>query len=88
MNHWNHRVVRRNYKGAYPETLYSIHETFYGLDGELPVFTTDPSDVSGESVGELRQTLQWMLKALDKPVLDYETREEVAPTEPRTTELL
>ena len=76
---WNHRVVRREYPGKFPEVLYGIHETFYGLDGrsKKPAFTTEPSDVVGESIEGLRQTLKWMLASLDKPVLDYKTRKEI-----------
>jgi hypothetical protein len=73
--HWNHRVVRRVYKY---EIEYSIHEAYYGLNkDDKPSITTESIAPYGESMAELRETLQRMLKALDKPVLDYETREEI-----------
>jgi hypothetical protein len=76
MSHWNHRVVKRTYPAPSNETLYQIHEAYYGLAGDkLPSITVEPAEVVGESIEELRDTLQRMLRALDNPVLDYETRE-------------
>jgi hypothetical protein len=76
--YWNHRVVRRVWHPGTDreETTYAIHEVFYGLS-KKPIPTADPIDVSGESVEELRETLQRMLRALDKPVLDYKTGKEL-----------
>ena len=75
---WNHRVVKRTYPEPSGETFYQIHEAYYGLNGSgKPSITVDPMYAIGESVDELRETLQRMLRALDKPVLDYETREEI-----------
>ena len=83
MSHWNHRVVRREYpESADPEeqVLLGIHETYYDVgDGPLPMFTEEPIRVMETSVEALRETLQRMLAALDKPVLDYKTREEITP---------
>lgn len=71
---WNHRVVKRIYPEPSGETFYQIHEAYYGLE-DKPLITTEPKALVGESIDELRETLQRMLRALDKPVLDYETRE-------------
>ena len=86
MGHWNHRVVRRVYASpAYKEVSYQIHEAYYGLDdGDKPSITTDPTWPSGETIEELREELQMMLLAIDNPVLDYETREEIKPPTERT----
>ena|SRR2546421_10836271 len=79
--HWNHRVVRRVYHhGKQDEVVYSIHEAHYREEGKGSGpcdITMNPTDVSGESVDDLKWTLEHMLKALDKPVLDYDTREEI-----------
>jgi len=91
MGHWNHRVVRREFPEATPDdrVLYAIHEAYYE-PGERKVpwaVAVDPTPVIGQSVEQLRETLQRMLRALDTPVLDYETRQELpadptaAPTE-------
>jgi hypothetical protein len=78
MGHWNHRVVKRTYPAPSNETCYQIHEAYYGLDGDnKPSITANPVDVSAESVEGLREVLKQMLLALNTPVLDYETREEI-----------
>ena len=80
--HWNHRVVRRVYHhSGHEEVTYAIHEAHYREEGKGSGkcdITMNPTDVSGESVDDLKWTLEHMLKALDKPVLDYDTREEIA----------
>jgi hypothetical protein len=77
MSHWNHRVVRRVYPGALDgEVAYQIHEAYYGIE-DKPLISTEPDHPHGETPEELREDLERMLRALDKPVLDYETREEI-----------
>ena len=66
---WNHRLVRRSENG---ETWYGIHEAFYDKNKRVRAITKDPIDVIGESVEEVRETLQRMLRALEAPILDYE----------------
>ena len=79
MGHWNHRVVRRTYDQGKSQEVqgFYIHEAYYGIDGDNPAITVEPIAPCGESVEELRKDLHQMLRALDKPVLDYETREEI-----------
>jgi len=78
MGHWNNRVVRRTWrKGEVGEEVgYAIHEAYYGLDDGVSI-TIDPIAPYGETLEELRETLQCMLRALDNPVLDYDTRKEI-----------
>jgi hypothetical protein len=87
---WNHRVVRRTYPNG--ETYLEIHECFYekgepvdgkpwGI-GERPRLgklsdLTDRIVPGGEDIEDLRWLLTKMLECLDKPVIDYETRERV-----------
>ena len=81
---WNHRVVRREYPEAASEedrVLYGIHEVYYDEAGVCDATTVEPEPVIGTSVDDLRWTLEHMLRALDKPVLDYETRKEITPLE-------
>jgi hypothetical protein len=75
MGHWNHRVVRQIRDG---ETFYGIHEVFYGLPDESDAgWTEDPISPVGETVEELRETLERMMRALDKPViLDDDEKEQ------------
>lgn len=70
---WNHRIVRRVRKyGDCWHTEFAIHEAYYDEGGRPEHITKNPCEVWGESVEELRETFQLMLKALDAPVLNYE----------------
>lgn len=51
------------------EEHFAIHEYYYGIE---PAWSETPNAVVGESVEELRKLLEWMLKALDMPVLEYD----------------
>lgn len=78
MGHWNHRVVKQRHPDLLSETgftdYFGIHECFYDDDGTKPGWTTDPIAPVSESLEDLRETLERMLRALDKPVIiDTET---------------
>jgi len=66
---WNHRVVRKHYEA---ETLLGIHEVFYDEKGVPDMVTVDPVEVCGETLEELEELLDWMLKALGQPILEYD----------------
>ncbi len=69
---WNHRVIRRVYKSeTYEETLYGVYEVYYNPDGSIFAYTENPVDAEAETLEDLQEILEWMLKSLDKPVLDY-----------------
>ena len=73
MGHWNHRVMRHN-TGTEDEYL-AIHEVYYGMDDEdgkgKTGWTQDPVAPYGDTLNELRETLERMLRALDKPIMEY-----------------
>lgn len=76
---WNYRIFKRIHRNKYlhePETLYEIRETYYDKDGNINGWAETP-DVIGDSVDELKGTLEKMLLACDKPVVEYNTGEEV-----------
>ena len=50
------------------EAWLGIHELFPG-EGEGS-WTEDAVPVTGESLDDLRQTLLWMMEALDEPIMD------------------
>jgi hypothetical protein len=77
---WNHRVVRRVYPDASPleNVQHEIHEAYYDEKGECDMITVDAIPPTGGTVEELRECLAMMTRALDHPVLDYETRKEIA----------
>ena len=64
---WNHRVVKVAYEG---ETFFGIHEAYYGPGWDDLSWTEKPVAPVGETIEELRHTLERMLAALDKPIID------------------
>lgn len=76
---WNYRVVRRacqTQRG--PEYYYGIHSVYYTKLVPTSV-TMEPSVPYGDTLEELREELEKMQKAFAKPVIDYDTLEEVKP---------
>lgn len=67
---WNHRVIKRESGDEY---WYAIHEVYYDDNKQIETLTEEPVYPVGESIDDLRAELQWMLEALDNPVLNYET---------------
>lgn len=68
--YWNYRVVKSSVNG---ETLYAVHEAFYKESLEPDSITENPITIYAESLEGLRQNLELILKALDKPILDYDS---------------
>lgn len=74
---WNYRVYRRKINddpGGAPY-FYSIHEAYYAEPEEVSSYSKNPIAPVASSLDELRWSLEKMLAALDKPVLDYEEDE-------------
>lgn len=80
---WNYRIVRRKGRTKHGRwTSYGVHEAYYDppadCDGgpdcrcEAHSISMEPVVVAGGSVKELRDVLRDMLKALDRPVLDFD----------------
>jgi hypothetical protein len=72
MSHWNHRVVKRIVREFDQDVEWvGIHEVFYSsADESDPGWTEEPISVEGETVDELRETLERMFRALDRPIID------------------
>ena len=69
MSHWNHRIIERiDARGTETGHWLEICEVHYGDDGR-PYGHTDAIGVTGENLDELRQTLEWMQRALTQPIL-------------------
>lgn len=71
---WNHRIVKKrdpNYKegSAWPEFFYEIHEAHYNDNGKLCAITEDAISPYGETIEDIKEVLEWMLKACDNPIL-------------------
>ena len=65
---WNYRVVRQKNKLG---TYYGIHEVYYNKKGKVSAMTQDLITPCGDTLEELKEDLQYMLEACNKPVLDY-----------------
>ena len=61
---WNYRVMTLD-EGK----TYGIHEVYYREDGSLRLYSAEPMDPHGDTVEELQRDLEYMQKALGKPVL-------------------
>ena len=79
MSHWNHRVIKKNVADG--SDWFGIHEVFYNDDDTIWSYTENPISIVGESIDDLRQTLEWMLSCLDNPILVYDEIETKADSE-------
>jgi hypothetical protein len=68
---WNYRVVKTVDEVTEEEYL-GIKEVYYDPVG-APMGYCD-SDISGESLQEIRSTLELMMSALDKPMLNFDKK--------------
>ena len=76
MGHWNHRVVERTIIDCgKPVRWLGIHECFYD---DKTRWTDEPVTVEGETIEDLRETLERMLRALDKPIIHEPGKEDAA----------
>lgn len=77
---WNYRLMKHTHVGSdgQTETWLAMHEVYY-KDSSVKDLTvtsaevgyTDAVRVVGENIDEVRMVLENMLKALDKPILEY-----------------
>lgn len=76
---WNYRITTRLYTHKYlhePETLYEVREVYYDDNGDIVNFAEQP-EVIGHSLQEVKDTLQRMIECCEKPIIDYNTGEEI-----------
>ena len=74
---WNHRVVHRLIKRMPSERegehWYAVHEVYYDESGKPEMTTVEAVAPGGETLDELRQELDRFQKALEHPVLEYDS---------------
>ncbi len=80
--YWNHRVILwqhgfRDIEKTKPYFEYGIHEVWYNEENEVVLWTEDAVEPFGETLDELKQSIDWMRAACEKPVL-IETELEAA----------
>ena len=74
---WNYRIVRHRLSQP-NEFHYQVHEVYYDGDGNVELISEFSVSPYGESVVDLISDYAKMAEAFKKPVIDYETREELA----------
>ena len=83
---WNHRLCKQTHELASGEKVvsYGIHEVFYNEDDTIYGITVDPVSVGfdlfegiddEDPVESATWTLNKMIEALNKPILDLDTIE-------------
>lgn len=79
MKGWNYRVIKRTITSCagYVEDTYQIHSVYYNDDMAPVKWSTEPSELYGiDSLESLKTNLELMGRALEKPVLVEEERED------------
>lgn len=66
--HWNHRVFKTVRKNG--EVEFSIREVHYNEKNEIYGHMINPVTLSGESIEDLKEYVQWCLNCFEKPVLE------------------
>jgi len=68
---WNHRVIASR-DAKTKEFYFQIHEVYYDDDGKPKAHTAEPVSVGGNTLQDIRWTLNRMQEATKKPFLIYE----------------
>jgi len=79
MKYWNYRVMRRKHVSDYH--TYGIYEVYYTAKDKPNFWSEDPLPPIGDSLKELKDDFKLYKRALDKPVLDFETGKEIKEKE-------
>jgi hypothetical protein len=62
---WDYRVIEI-------DGIFTIHEVHYNAKGDIISVSEDPMGPSGETLEELKDDMEYLLQALDRPVLRKE----------------
>lgn len=76
---WNYRVVKRTKSVPHfgePFISYGIHEVYYDNNGKITSLTEEPIRIIADSHLELYDTINKIVKCLNKKTVVYETLEE------------
>lgn len=70
---WNYRVVREVCTlpaDLGTEDVFTLREVFYDDEGKPELWSSDPCHPQGETLDDIRADLNYMLVALEAPVLE------------------
>lgn len=76
---WNYRLTKEIIRNKYltePEIIYGIREVFYNENGDISGFSEEP-DIISDSIDGMKDILTKMLESCDRPLIDYNTGEEL-----------
>lgn len=76
---WNYRILRSTQSGGDP--WYAVHEVYYAADGSVNAATERPMALEAENTVGLLWHFAVMVEALEKPVLDATSLEEIEPAQ-------
>ena len=65
---WNYRLMRHT--DAFGREYYAIHEAYYNDVGEVTAWTDDAASPMGQTLEEVREELDRMLRAIDYPIVE------------------
>jgi hypothetical protein len=76
---WSYRVVKQVTKIPLGDTdvSYSIHTVYTDENGDIVNISEKPSYAIGDDIESLKWNLESMILAVDKPIIDYNTGEEL-----------
>ena len=69
---WNYRVLKSKDGG---DDWYQIHEVYYDKEGNINGWAERGAIVCGNTLSELRSSLEMMLKSLDKEIINNDEDE-------------
>ena len=73
MGNWDYRIVKRIWYNKLNEDhqdMFDLCEVYYDENGDVDYMTE--AYITEHSIEDMRETLQWMLDSLDKPIIDKE----------------
>ena len=62
---WNYRLVKHS-------TYVAIHEVYYNESGRPSSVTAEPIGLLGADAEEIKEDLEYIMRAFDAPVLAWE----------------
>ena len=76
MGTWDYRIVKRIWYNKLHEDnqeMFDLREVYYDENGDVDYMTD--AYITEHSIEDMRETLQWMIESLDKPVIDEKNNE-------------
>jgi hypothetical protein len=70
---WNYRILKTK-DGE--DDWYQIHEVYYDKGGKVKGWTKNGATVAGNTLVELKNSLEMMLKSLDKEMINQNKDED------------